>query len=281
MLLIALAAASFFFLFFIGYPFALSRDLMSVFLGSFLASFLVYMAIYVSTSNDFDLKIKKNKEAFFDFEHHPEIQQAIYKMPEIAAYIERVAAQLRLLTVAEADAIESAFNKFNAEKRMIIIRKAAQGVLERNEASGEPNMKANVYPTVIDFTTGTAENLSEMLSVFIPVSQSDNSIFSQRAISFMNALMLPLVYLRDQKAISLSSSIIREYMPLDKIMLLAGFPEKKPVHGVEIPDDVVLPLRAYLRSVAGFNEKKETQAPETSRQHDFSQEYFTRVLASS
>jgi len=134
--------------------------------------------------------------------------------------------------------------------------------------------------TLNPFSTGTAETLSEMLSAFVPVSNGDNAVFSQRALAFLSSIMYPLVFLRDAKAINLSVSVIREYMPLDKIMLLAGFPEKKPVHGVEIPDDVVLPLRAYLRSVAGFNEKKETQAPETSRQHDFSQSYFTRPLAS-
>lgn len=140
------------------------------------------------------------------------------------------------------------------------------------------NRKSN---TINPMATGTAESLFDMLASFVPTSQGDNAVFSQRALSFMSSLLYPLAYLRDMKAINLSVRTLRENLTLRKTMELAGKPQKRPVHGVLIPDDVTQPLAHYLNSVAGFkdNQPYERQGEDTSKQHDYAQAYYTRPLA--
>lgn len=130
--------------------------------------------------------------------------------------------------------------------------------------------------------TGTAESLFDMLATFVPTSQGDNAVFSQRALTFMSSILYPLAYLRDQKAINLSVRSIREHLPLRKVMELAGKPQKRPVYGTMIPDDETYPLANYLSSVAGFKDHLpyDRQGDDTMKQHDYAQAYFTRPLAS-
>lgn len=135
--------------------------------------------------------------------------------------------------------------------------------------------------TINPFATGTAESIFDMLATFVPTSQGDNAVFSQRALSFMSSLLYPLVYLRDQKVLNLSVRTLRENLTLRKTMELAGKPKKAPVYGKMIPDDITQPLGHYLNSVAGFRDNLpyERQGDDTMKQHDYAQAYYTRPLA--
>lgn len=141
-----------------------------------------------------------------------------------------------------------------------------------------PVRKSN---TLNPLSSGTPEALYSLLSSFLPASNGDNAIFAQKAQSMMSSILYPLVWLRDRQAIRLSVRAIREHISLEKVMMLAGYPDK-PVYGENIPEDVKKPVKFYLSSsVAGFNPEKSAhdQEPDSVKYHDFSQNYFSMPLS--
>jgi intracellular multiplication protein IcmO len=146
-------------------------------------------------------------------------------------------------------------------------------------SKNSPIRKSN---TLNPLSTGTPEALFSLLSAFLPASNGENAIFAQKAGIMMSSILYPLVWLRNKRALRLSVRAVREHISLEKVMMLAGYPEGKPVYGEMIPEDISGPAKFYLSSsVAGFNPKKAAheQEADTMRYHDFSQNYFSMPLS--
>ncbi|GAB0154536.1 TraM recognition domain-containing protein [Marinobacterium sp. BA1] len=150
--------------------------------------------------------------------------------------------------------------------------------LEINFSTG--NRDVNEYSlkrlsnTANPFAYGTADSLAEILVSLIPTSEGENAVFSERAVSLIYTVMRPLVDLRNQKALQLSISTIRDHLTLEKCMELAT--------DQRISDASRKSMEAYLNSVAGFKagQPYEKQGEDAHKQFGFAQAYFTRALSS-
>jgi intracellular multiplication protein IcmO len=150
--------------------------------------------------------------------------------------------------------------------------------LEINFSTG--NRDVNEYSlkrlsnTANPFAYGTADSLAEILVSLIPTSEGENAVFSERAVSLIYTVMRPLVDLRNQKALQLSISTIRDHLTLEKCMDLAT--------DQRISDASRKSMEAYLNSVAGFKagQPYEKQGEDAHKQFGFAQAYFTRALSS-
>lgn len=142
--------------------------------------------------------------------------------------------------------------------------------------------------TLNPFSNGSSSMLSQLVvSMMDSASASpDGDMWKGRAISFVEALMKMLVYMRDQGHILLDAHSTRLYFSLEKlesIVIDKLFPrehqESVPLH--DVPEVVMQPISHYLDNLPGYDKsKKGKQVSQVLEQHGFITMQLTRVFTS-
>lgn len=127
--------------------------------------------------------------------------------------------------------------------------------------------------TLNPFSSGGSGGLTELLVSLMDDGGGGGDMWKGRAISLISAIMMALVFLRDQKEILLDVDIIREHLILDTIIKLYSNRRDLPKHIKEA-------LRAYLLSIPGFVEGAKKQNETVLEQHGYLQMQFTKLLGS-
>jgi len=120
----------------------------------------------------------------------------------------------------------------------------------------------------------------------------DDGVFRARGIALIGTVAPVLVWLRDNKGISLTIDVIRFSIQLRWIWQLATrkiYLRRNPDTGEEvaidvggeIPDAIVLPLKAYLSELPNIDKDGplHTQAEESSKQHGYAVSSFSYALS--
>jgi intracellular multiplication protein IcmO len=142
--------------------------------------------------------------------------------------------------------------------------------------------------TLNPFCQGSSSMLSNLVTSLMGSSSqsSDGDMWKGRAISFVEALMKLLVYMRDDGAILLDANSIRNYFELTRleaIVIDKVFPrdEQESINIESVPKLVTDPLRNYLFNLPGYNkEKKGKQVSQVLEQHGFITMQLTRTFSS-
>lgn len=142
--------------------------------------------------------------------------------------------------------------------------------------------------TLNPFATGSSSMLAQLVVSLMDSSSAspDGDMWKGRAISFVEALMKPLVYMRDAGYILLDAHTIRNYFLLPKlesIVVDKKFPREnqEPISLEGIPTVVTEPLDSYLDNLPGYDRaKKGKQVSQVLEQHGFITMQLTRVFTS-
>ncbi len=142
--------------------------------------------------------------------------------------------------------------------------------------------------TLNPFCQGSSSMLANLVTSLMGSSNqsSDGDMWKGRAISFVEALMKLLVYMRDEGAILLDANSIRNYFEitrLESIVIDKVFPrdEQESINIESVPKLVSDPLRNYLVNLPGYNkEKKGKQVSQVLEQHGFITMQLTRTFSS-
>lgn len=126
--------------------------------------------------------------------------------------------------------------------------------------------------TLNPFTTGSSGGLTELLVSLMDDSGGDNAMWKGRAISLISSIMMALVNMRESKEILLDVDIIREHLILENIIKLS----KRR----DLPAHVNQSIRAYLRSLPGYQDNAPKQSETVMDQHGYLQMQFTKILGS-
>lgn len=121
------------------------------------------------------------------------------------------------------------------------------------------------------FEKFSSGGLTELLVSLID-SDSEMNMWKGRAISFMSALLMALVYMRDNQGLKLNAEVLREYSFLYNIIKLYKNSKSFPQH-------IHVALKTYLYSLPGFNIDSEKQREVVEEQHGYLQLQFSRILA--
>lgn len=123
------------------------------------------------------------------------------------------------------------------------------------------------------FSFGSSGSVTQLLVGLMSDGDSKGDFWKDRAISLVESVLPPLVWLRDKRGLLLDVSVIREYLNLKRILELRKI--------TEMPIGLQDSLRAYCENLAGWNEKKgAAQSDTTLEQHGYLQMQFTRTLGS-
>lgn len=129
--------------------------------------------------------------------------------------------------------------------------------------------------TINPFITGSSGGLTELMVSLMDEAGGDGAMWKGRAMALISAVMACLVFLRDNTGLLLDVDVIREHLVLDTIQKLA---KRK-----DIPPNIITPVRAYLRSLPGYQENLppgKAQGETALEQHGYLQMQFTRILGS-
>ncbi len=145
--------------------------------------------------------------------------------------------------------------------------------------------------TMNPFAVGSSSMLSQLVTSMMNSGQGgqsgDGDMWKGRAISFIEALMRILVYLRDQDALLLDAGTVRRYFTIEALEGL--FHDRKildqlgneSTYEKEIPFDVKDPLSNYLVSLPGYKmDKKGEQSDKVYEQHGYIIMQLTRIFGS-
>ncbi len=142
--------------------------------------------------------------------------------------------------------------------------------------------------TMNPFANGSSSMLSQLVVSLMDSgsNSSDGDMWKGRAIVFVEALMKLLAYMRDQGAILLDASIVRNYFELSRIeniVLDKIFPRdgQEPISLTEVPLLIMEPITNYLINLPGYDKsKKGKQVSQVLEQHGFITMQLTRVFGS-
>lgn len=142
--------------------------------------------------------------------------------------------------------------------------------------------------TMNPFCQGSSSMLTQLVVNLMGTSKDggDGDMWKGRAISFVEALMRILVYMRDQGAILLDANTIRNYFELGRleaIVIDKVFPrdDQESVNIESIPKVVSDPLRNYVFNLPGYaKDKKGKQVSQVLEQHGFITMQLTRAFSS-
>lgn len=142
--------------------------------------------------------------------------------------------------------------------------------------------------TLNPFCQGSSSMLSNLVTSLMGSSSqsSDGDMWKGRAISFVEALMKLLVYMRDDGAILLDANSIRNYFDLQRLEAIVVdkvFPrdDQESINIESVPKLVTDPLRNYVYNLPGYNkEKKGKQVSQVLEQHGFITMQLTRTFSS-
>lgn len=142
--------------------------------------------------------------------------------------------------------------------------------------------------TMNPFSTGSSSMLSQLVISLMDASSAspDGDMWKGRAISFVEALMKVLVYMRDQGHILLDANTIRNYFILERLEAICvdkQFPRDnaEPVRLDDVPEVVLEPIQNYMINLPGYDKtKKGKQVSQVLEQHGFITMQLTRVFSS-
>lgn len=142
--------------------------------------------------------------------------------------------------------------------------------------------------TLNPFSKGSSSMLSQLVVSLMDSGSSsgDGDMWKGRAISFVEALMKVLVYMRDEGYILLDANSIRNYflLPrLESIVMDLQFPrdDQESVSLEGVPDVILEPIKNYVFNLPGYNkEKKGKQVSQVLEQHGFITMQLTKVFSS-
>jgi len=142
--------------------------------------------------------------------------------------------------------------------------------------------------TMNPFSTGSSSMLSQLVVSLMGDSSKGGSgdMWKGRAISFVEALMRVLVYVRDEGHILLDANSIRNYFSLERLepMIMDKVfirDEQEPVSLENAPKIVLEPMYNYITNLPGYNkEKKGKQVSQVREQHGYITMQLTRVFSS-
>lgn len=112
--------------------------------------------------------------------------------------------------------------------------------------------------TINLLASGSLNTVSGLVkSLLGEAPKGDNKIWHDRTVSFVEAVLTPLVYLRDHHNFILSTQTLREYINLPAVKLLRH--KRLKINGREksfpdIPDRAIDPIRAYLENLPGYKD---------------------------
>ena len=142
--------------------------------------------------------------------------------------------------------------------------------------------------TMNPFAHGSSSMLSQLIVSLMDSGSgnSDADMWKGRAITFVEALMKILVYMRDTGHILLDANTIRNYfiltriesIVLDKVFIRDNL---EPVSISTIDDTILEPIKNYLINLPGYDmNKKGKQVSQVLEQHGFITMQLTRVFGS-
>jgi intracellular multiplication protein IcmO len=117
--------------------------------------------------------------------------------------------------------------------------------------------------TINLMASGSLNTVSGLIkSLMGEAPKGDNKVWHDRTVSFIEALLTPLVYMRDHHNFQLSTQTLREYLTLPAVKDLRY--KKLKIDGrdrtfQDIPDRAIDPIRIYLNNLPGY---KETPPPD-------------------
>lgn len=134
--------------------------------------------------------------------------------------------------------------------------------------------KNKLSNTLNPFSNGSAGGLTELLVGLMDDAGGDNAMWKGRAITLISGVMFALVYMRENEGLLLDVDEIRNYLILENIQKLA--------ESRSLPPHILQSIRAYLRSLPGYQEKapQGKQSETVMDQHGYLQMQFTRILGS-
>ena len=112
--------------------------------------------------------------------------------------------------------------------------------------------------TINLMATGSLNTVSSLIkSLLGEAPKGDNKIWHDRTVSFIEAILTPLVYMRDHHNFQLSTQTLREYINLPAVKDLRH--KKLKIDGRErtfpdIPDRAIDPIRTYLSNLPGYKD---------------------------
>lgn len=142
--------------------------------------------------------------------------------------------------------------------------------------------------TLNPFAKGSSSMLSQLVINLMDDSGGggDGDMWKGRAISFVEALMKILVYMRDDGKILLDANTIRNYfelprlesMVIDKMFIRDN---QEPVSLSHVPNSIIEPIYNYVINLPGYNkQKKGNQVSQVLEQHGFITMQLTRTFTS-
>jgi intracellular multiplication protein IcmO len=142
--------------------------------------------------------------------------------------------------------------------------------------------------TLNPFALGSSSMLAQLVVSMMDGSSKggDGDMWKGRAISFVDALMKILVYMRDAGYVLLDANSIRQYFHLPKleeIVIDKQFPRegRESVSLEGIPEVVLEPLANFLLTLPGYDKsRKGKQNTQTLEQHGYITMQLTRVFTS-
>ena len=144
------------------------------------------------------------------------------------------------------------------------------------------------------FATGNADAIREMLASQLGEQRADdsNGLFRGRAVGLIGTLAPVLVWMRDNKGVTINIEKIRFSLEMPWIYTLAKNriflvrdPKTGKVSEIPVPDmpiDIVYPLLAYLGDLPGYDISipyNEQRSDKPSEQHGYAVLYFLSTFA--
>lgn len=142
--------------------------------------------------------------------------------------------------------------------------------------------------TMNPFATGSSSMLTQLVVSLMDSGSGggDGDMWKGRAISFVEALMKILVYMRERGDILLDANSIRNYFHLTRLETITQdklFPrdDQESVSLEGAPDLVMEPLMNYVLNLPGYNkDKKGKQVSQVLEQHGFITMQLGKVFSS-
>lgn len=138
---------------------------------------------------------------------------------------------------------------------------------------------SNTLNPFYDSSSGTLKEMSVSL-----MSDSDGGadMWKDRAIGFVESLMIYMVWLREKRGITLTPRFVRDYFELSKIEELAWDESNVVMMGVIERRKVVEGLRNYLINLPGYSQKRyeanREQADKALEQHGYITMQLTKAF---
>lgn len=142
------------------------------------------------------------------------------------------------------------------------------------------------------FARGNADAIREMVVSQLgeQASNDTNGVFRGRAVALIGAVIPVLTWIRDNYGIPIDLEKIRDAIELRviwKLALKGVYELRDPATGetedipLDLPQDVVYPLRAYLGELPGYDAEldyNKQKSDDPSKQHGYARMYFTQMF---